>query len=54
MILQAHTVATCKPGTGLTSFSETLAIFFIQFLSFQKIEVQYRQNGPSGLPAKTG
>ena len=29
-------VATCQPGKpGLTSFSETLALFFIQFLSFQ-------------------
>ena len=31
-------VATCKPGKlGLTSFSETLALFFIQFLSFGKM-----------------
>ena len=70
-------VATCKPGKpGLTSFSETLALFFIlacvadsrkhpcahlkiidmsgcsagyfiQFLSFRKMKVQDRQNGPS-------
>ena len=41
-------VATCKPEKpGLTSFSETLAVFFIQFLSFQKMKVQDRQNGPS-------
>ena len=48
-------VATCKPGKpGLTRFSETLALFFIQFLSFRKMKVQDRQNGPSGLPEKTG
>ena len=48
-------VATCKPGKpGLTSFSETLALFFIQILSFRKMKVQDRQNGPSGLPEKTG
>ena len=41
-------VATCKPGKpGLTSFSETLAFFFIQFISFRKMKVQGRQNGPS-------
>ena len=41
-------VATYKPGKpGLTSFSETLALFFIQFLSFRKMKVQDRQNGPS-------
>ena len=41
-------VATCKPGKpGLTSFSETLAPFFIQFLSFRKMKVQDRQNGQS-------
>ena len=41
-------VATCKPGKpGLTSFSETLALFFIQFLSFRKMKVQDRQNGSS-------
>ena len=41
-------VATCKPGKpGLTSFSETLALFFVQFLSFPKMKVQDRQNGPS-------
>ena len=46
-------VATCKPDKpGLTSFSEALALFFIQFLSFWKIKVQDRQNGPSGLPEK--
>ena len=38
-------VATCKPGKpGLTSFSETLALFFIRF---RKMKVQDRQNGPS-------
>ena len=48
-------VAICKPGKpGLTSFSETLALFFLQFLSFRKMKVQDRQNGPSGLPEKTG
>ena len=48
-------VATCKPGKpGLTSFSETLALFFIQFLSFRKMKLQDRQNGPSGLPENTG
>ena len=41
-------VATCKPGKpGLTNFSETLAFFFIQFISFRKMKVQDRQNGPS-------
>ena len=46
-------VATCKPGKpGLTSFSETLALFFTQFLSLRKMKVQDRQNGPSGLPEK--
>ena len=44
-------VATCEPGKpGLTSFSETLALFFIQF---HPMKVQDRQNGPSGLPEKT-
>ena len=39
---------TCKPGKPrLTSFSETLVLFFIQFLSFRKMKVQDRQNGPS-------
>ena len=48
-------VATCKQGKpGLTSFSETLALFFIQFLSFRKMRVQDRQNGPSGLPENFG
>ena len=48
-------VATCKPGKpGLTSFSETLALFFIKFLSSRKIKVQDRQNVPSGLPEKIG
>ena len=38
-------VATCKTGKpGLTSFSETLALFFNQFLSFRKMKVQDRQN----------
>ena len=46
-------VATCKPGKpGLTSFSETLALFFIQFLSFRKMKIEDKQNGPSGLPEK--
>ena len=45
--------ATCKLGKpGLTSFSETLALFFIQFLSFRKMKVLDRQNAPSGLPEK--
>ena len=48
-------VAACKPGKpGLTSFSETLALFFMQFFSFRKMKVKDRQNGPSGLPEKTG
>ena len=48
-------VATCKQGKpGLTSFSKTLALFFIQFLSFRKMGVQDRQNGPSGLPENIG
>ena len=48
-------VATCKPGKpGLTNFSKTLALFFIQFLSFWKMRIQDRQNSPSGLPGKTG
>ena len=48
-------VATCKQGKpGLTSFSETLALFFIQFLSFRKMRVQDRQNGPSCLPENIG
>ena len=46
-------VATCKPGKPrLTIFSETLALFFVQFLSFRKMKAQDRQNGPSGLPEK--
>ena len=54
-LLEIRRVATCKPGKpGLTSFSETLALFFIQLLSFRKMKVQDRQNGPSGLPEKTG
>ena len=41
-------VAICKPGKpGLTSFSETLALFLIQFLSFRKMKLQDRQNYPS-------
>ena len=48
-------VATCKPGKpGLTSFSETLALFSIQFLLFRKMKVQDRQNGSSGLTEKNG
>ena len=39
----ARRVATCRPGKpGLTSFSETLALFFIQFLSFRKMQVWIR------------
>ena len=61
-ILTDRRVATCKPGKPrLTSFSETLALFFIQFLSFvsfQKLKVKDRQNGPSksfrGLSEKAG
>ena len=46
-------IATCKPGKpGLTSFSETLALFFIQVLSFRKMKVQDRQNVNPGLPEK--
>ena len=41
-------VATCESGkSGLASFSETQALFFIQFVSFRKMKVQARQNGPS-------
>ena len=48
-------VAKCKPGKpGLSSVSETLALFFIQFLSFRKMNVQDRQNVNPGLPEKTG
>ena len=48
-------VANCKPGKpGLTSFSETLALFFIRFLSFRKTKVQDGQNGPLCLPEETG
>ena len=48
-------VAICKPGKpGLTSFSETLALFLIQYLSLRKMKVQDKQNVPSGLPEKTG
>ena len=47
-IMMIRRVATFKPGKpGLTSFSETLALFFVQFLSFRKMKVQARQNGPS-------
>ena len=54
-LLPSRCVATCKPGKpGLTSFSETLALFFIRFLSFRKMKVQDGQNGPSCLPEKTG
>ena len=53
--LWTRRVATCKPGKpGLASFFETLALFFIQSLSFRKMKVQDKQNGPSGLPEKTG
>ena len=52
-ILTSRRIATCKPGKpGLTSFSETLTLFFIQFFSFWKAKVQGRQNGTSGLPEK--
>ena len=55
IVVVVRRVATCKPGKpGLTSFSETLALFFSQFLSFRKMKVQDKQNGPSGLPEKTG
>ena len=55
IIIIIRRVATCKQGKpGLTSFSETLTIFSIQFLSFRKMKVQDRQNGPSGLLEKTG
>ena len=46
-------VATCKPGKPrLTSFSKTLALFFIQFLSFRKMKVQDKQNDPSDFTRK--
>ena len=46
IIDQAHSYL--EPGKpGLTSFSETLALFFIQFLPFWKMKVQDKQNGPS-------
>ena len=45
---KSRRVATCKPGKpGLTSSSETLALFFIQFFSFWKMKIQDRQNDPS-------
>ena len=45
---EIRSVATCKTGKPeLTSFSETLALFFIQFLSFCKMKVQDRQVDPS-------
>ena len=48
-------IATCKPDKPrLTGFSETQALFFIQFLSFRKMKVQDRQNVIPGLPEKTG
>ena len=51
ILLSDRCVATCKPGKpGLTSFSKTLALFFIQFLSFRKMKVQDRQNVNPGLP----
>ena len=54
MMIMIRRVATCKPGMpGLTSFSETLTLFFIQFLSFRKTKVQDKQNGPSGLSEKS-
>ena len=52
---ESRRVATCMPGKpGLTSFSQNLALYFIQSLSFRKMNVQDRQNGPSGLPKKIG
>ena len=46
-------VATCKPGKpGLTSFSETLAFFFIQFLSSRKMKVQEQTKWSLGLSRK--
>ena len=55
IVVVVRRVATCKPGKpGLNCFSETLALFFSQFLSFRKMKVQDKQNGPSGLPEKTG
>ena len=43
-------VAICKPGKpGLTSFSETVALFFTQFISFRKMKVQDKQNSSSKL-----
>ena len=53
--LHARRVPTCMTGTpGLTNFSETLALFFIQFLSVREMKVQDRQNVNPGLPEKTG
>ena len=53
--LHVRRVATCKPGKpGLTSFSKTLALLFIQFLSFRKMKAQERQNVNPGLPEKSG
>ena len=50
LVLKGRRVATCKPGKPrLTRFSETLALFVIQFLSFRKMKVQDRRNGPSKL-----
>ena len=55
ILIPCRHIATCKPGKPeLTSFSETLAFFFIQFLSFREMKVQDRQNCPSGLTEKTG
>ena len=51
--IKSRRVAIFKPGKpGLTSFSETVALFFIQFLSFRKMKVQDRQSGPFGIPKK--
>ena len=48
-------VATCMPGKpGPTSFSKTLALFFIQFVSFRKMKVRDGQNENPGLPEKSG
>ena len=43
--LRGRRVVTSKPfKPGLTSFSETLALFFIQCLSFLKTKLQNRKN----------
>ena len=53
VFLITRRVATCKPGKlRLTSFSETLALFFIQFLSFRKMKVYDRQMIPRAYQKK--